>query len=207
MRERSAAWRCCAHSEPPCLHRAAGTFSPQFWCSDASLSSAATGTVRLHASSHARGLKLFQGSPRSSTTLTRAAAATPLVVPGTPPMPLPCSPPAVNGRATWTLQLLHLISRCLLSDAVSPSCTNLELGSDTALRYFSPLHKQHTLAQHLCVYRQKPRFGTALLPFWLDAHTFPVCPCPVCSLFLHTRPPSPPISPGSLRRIYPRHER
>lgn len=34
--------------------------SPQFWCSDASLSTAAAGTVRLHASSHARGLKLYK---------------------------------------------------------------------------------------------------------------------------------------------------
>lgn len=32
--------------------------SPQFWGSDASLSHAAAGTVRLHASSHARGLML-----------------------------------------------------------------------------------------------------------------------------------------------------
>lgn len=58
---------------------------PQIWCADASLSSAAAGTVRLHASSHARGLKLSQAIPGSSSSIHEGSAAVQLVILATTP--------------------------------------------------------------------------------------------------------------------------
>ena len=123
MRERSV--RSLAELCPPrapCLHflctppaQGAGTIprpSPQIWCSDASSPSAATGTVRLQAFSHARGLMLGQGSPRSSPALE----SPPLHChwPSPKPSPMPALP-ACEWQGDLDLQLLHLIRLCLLA--------------------------------------------------------------------------------------------
>jgi hypothetical protein len=188
---RPQAWPCCAHPEPRARRRPpapdGGTisrYSPQIWCSDASSPSAATGTVRLHAFSHARGLKLEQGSPRSSSVVARATAAPPLALPKPSPMP---AFPAREWQGDSDLQLLHLIRLCLLcqrSLVFSIASSNIKpsvLGSYTARRYLHPPTTSHSStpgAASLCIYRQNPiwngrdphsglttiRFASALVP-------------------------------------------
>lgn len=182
MRERSVrSWRCCAHSQPR-----AGTrrrvHSPQFWCADASSSSAATGTVRLHASSHARGLKLFKvlldRPPPSWEPPLHCHWLQALALP-----PWPHLSPSVNGRATRTCSTC--ISSLCLSPVSSTAGTNinLRLGSDTARRYFSPLHK-HTRAQQPSRLSSESRFGTALLPILDWKPSVSHVPGPSSTLFL-----------------------
>lgn len=136
-RERSAAWRCgvplTAHSQP--------RSSSQLWRADASSPSVTDGTVRLHARSHARGLKLLDISLRSASALPMASPLASLMP--TPELPgmqrlIPPRPPPKPFRP-------------ILLSALS-----FGVGSGTARRYLQvslhkPIRAQHILSTSVAI--------------------------------------------------------